>query len=237
MGTLFSRPKPPPPPKPVAYKNYITGFEQVPVTQPDGSVVYVTKELPLSAEQQARKNKLEAISKSALDEIEKLSSTDYTFSDNTQKLINNWENEKEEDLTSSFRQRERKEEDVLASRGLSDSTAANTLRRQRKQDQYDAETQIDREKLSLKEDIKASNLQNQLNLYQLAKNQENYEFATKQKEASNSLAQLNAINKTNISSINDYYRQKLSSFQGRDGFVQGLTSSLTSGGLKYAASR
>ncbi|NBV54330.1 MAG: hypothetical protein EBR79_01295, partial [Proteobacteria bacterium] len=92
MGSLFKpkQPAPPPPAPPVTVRDQVNGVEQVPVTNPDGSITYVTRQIPLSAEQQAQKDELDAIMKDSLAEIKRLSATDYAPDDETKRILDQW---------------------------------------------------------------------------------------------------------------------------------------------------
>ena len=72
MGSLFRAPKSPPAPPHSSYVDQVSGVEQVPVTNADGSITYVTRQLPLTAEQQAQKDQLTQIMNDSLTQIQKL---------------------------------------------------------------------------------------------------------------------------------------------------------------------
>lgn len=212
MGTVFKEEKPvtaPPSPPPASYIDEVSGIEQVPVVNEDGSVTYVTRKLPLTAEEQAQKDELDKMASDALAEIQRLSSPDYVYSESTQNLLNDWQTGQLETLNDSFGDRREAESDTLAKRGLSDSTAANTVTRQTKQDEYDAKQQIEREKSAIGNSIRANELSNQQNLYNLAQNQLNYDQAKLQQSVNGNLSAVNSINATNAASLNDYYNRQL----------------------------
>tara|TARA_Y100001960_G_scaffold111761_1_gene119632 strand:+ start:3215 stop:3970 length:756 start_codon:yes stop_codon:yes gene_type:complete len=213
MGSVFkevggSAPSAPPAPPPASYIDEVRGVEQVPVKNSDGSTTYVTRALPLSAEEEAKKQQLDKMASDALAEIQRLSSTDYVFSESTTQILDDWQAGQLDALSDSFDDRKQLESDKLAKRGLSDSTAANTIERQTKQDEYDAKKQIDRQKSSIAEGIKSSELSNQYNLYSLAQNQLNYDAAQLQNGINSSLSTVNAINQANQASLNDYYNMQ-----------------------------
>lgn len=212
MGSVFknvngqksSRPAPP-----SKYIDEVNGIEQVPVTNSDGSITYITRKLPLSAEEQVKKNQLDKMASDALAELERLSSPDYVYSESTQQVLDDWQAGQLDSLNESFDSRKEKESDRLAKRGLSDSTAANTINRQTKQDEYDAKKNVERQKSAIGESIKSSQIANQQNLYSLAQNQLNYDQAKLQQSANSSLSTTNAINATNLASLNDYYTNQI----------------------------
>jgi len=210
MGTVFDKNKDSsstPPPPPSSYVDEISGVEQVPVKNADGSVTYVTRALPLSPEEQAKKDELDRMATDALAEIELLSSADYVSSESTQKLLDDWQTGQLDTLNETFYDRKELESDRLAKRGLSDSTAASTVTRQTKQDEYDAKKQVERETSAIGESIRATELNNQYNLYGLAQSQLNYDQAKAQQGVSSSLSTINAMNATNAASLNDYYKR------------------------------
>lgn len=212
MGTVFNQQsgksaKQPSAP-PASYINEIAGYEQVPVTNEDGTITYITRELPLSEADKIKKSELEKMANQALEEMQKLTSADYVASQSTQDLLNDWQASQQLALDKSFTSRTEQEEDRLAKRGLSDSTAADTVRRQNNQDEYDAEKQIEREKSSIAASIRQNELNNQQALYNLAQNQLNYKQAQILNNSKGDLSTINAINATNNASINDYYSNK-----------------------------
>src|SRR5689334_16725845 len=100
MGSLFTPKTAPTPPTPPAstYRDEVNGVEQVPVVQADGSTVYVTRSIPLTAEQQARKDQLNGIMDEALAEMKRLSSADYTADEGTKAILAEWEKVQGEQL-------------------------------------------------------------------------------------------------------------------------------------------
>lgn len=226
MGTVFKQyqadeKKPSAPPK-VSYKDEVNGVEQVPVTNADGSITYVTRKLPLSEEEQRKKSELDKMADDALAEIKLLTSEDYIASESTQKLLNDWQAGQQEILNESFDDRKESEADKLAKRGLSDSTAARTVTRQTKQDEFDANKQVDRERSLMANNIRQNELNNQQNLYNLAQNQLNYDQAQIQKSANANLSKLGALNTANTASLNDYYNRKLSSSNQSNMFLNNI---------------
>tara|TARA_Y100001960_G_C14781757_1_gene887393 strand:- start:5210 stop:5992 length:783 start_codon:yes stop_codon:yes gene_type:complete len=211
MGSVFNQQqeqaKQPSTP-PTSYINEIAGYEQVPVTNDDGSITYITRELPLSQEDQLKQSQLQKIADDALAEMQNLTSADYVASASTQKLLDDWEATQQLAVDESFTARTEKEEDRLAKRGLSDSTAGDTVRRQNAQDEYDAEKQIDRQRSSISSSIRQGELNNQQYMYNLAQNQLNYDQAQMLSSSNNNLSSLNAITATNNASINDYYTNR-----------------------------
>lgn len=215
MGSVFKQDKPKtqaqPAPPPVTYINEASGYEQVPVKNDDGSITYITRELKLSPEEQKKKDELDKIASDALAEIELLSSSDYVASQSTQKLLDDWQTTQETVLEESFSDRKELEEDRLAKRGLSDSTAGETVRRQAKQDKYDANKEVGRERSAIASSIRQTELNNQQNLYSLAQNKLNYDQTMVANNSKGDLSAINAMNRANAASINDYYRANTNS--------------------------
>ena len=161
MGSIFSGPKiptPPPPPPPSTVRDEVNRVEQVPVTNADGSITYVTRTLPLTAEQQAQKNELDGIMSTALAEIKKLSATDYNDDAETKRVLDQWQTVQDNLVKKGFAARQVSEEETLARRGLGDSTAALDVRRTRALDAQEAEQKLALGRDSLSEQIRGERL-------------------------------------------------------------------------------
>jgi hypothetical protein len=170
MGSLFSSaPKISVPPSlPTTVIDEVNGVEQIPQTNADGSITYITRALPLTPEQQATKDELNRIMKESLAEIDALSATAYTPDAETQKVLDQWQNVQQNTLTETYRDRSTQEESTLAQRGLGDSSAAQEVRRQRLLDQQDAEQNLSLTKAQMAEDTRQTKLAAQTNLYSIA---------------------------------------------------------------------
>lgn len=239
MGSVFkptgTATKAAPTPPPASYIDEVNGVEQVPVKNDDGSITYITRKLPLSEEDKAKQAKLNKMSSDALAEIKLLTSPDYVTSESTTKLINDWQANQLTTLNNSFDDRKEAETDKLAKRGLSDSTAANTVERQTKEDEYDAKKAVDREKSSISNSIRQTELNNQQNLYNLAQNQLNYDQAQVQKSVNGNLSAVNALNATNAASLNDYYNRKSVTNNGNNMFLNNILDPLSQQAGKTSA--
>ncbi|PZP39009.1 MAG: hypothetical protein DI585_05540 [Pseudomonas fluorescens] len=207
MGSLFksSTPAPTPPAPPSTVRDEINGVEQVPVKNADGSITYITRAIPLTAEQKAQKEQLDAIMAESLVEIQKLSSSDYAMDADTQRILSQWQSAQNELLSTQVTKRTASEEETLARRGLTDSTAASDVRRQRVLDQQQAEKNI-----SLMSDEMASQIRNeqlslQQNLYNLAANQTDVAAARTAQAAAKAQSTALAINAQRQASLLDYY--------------------------------
>lgn len=211
MGSIFSpktnTPPPPPAPPPVTIRDEIGGVEQVPVTQPDGSTTYITRRIPLTAEQEAEQAEYDAILSGALTEIQKLSSAGYEIDDQTKNILDDWESERLRLTKKSLGNRGQQEEAILARRGLSDSSAAEAVRRQRRLDEQDTLVQIDRERDALAESVRAERLGLQQNLYNIAAGRNNLEATKALQAASGSLSTAIGANQARQASILDYYNR------------------------------
>lgn len=225
MGSLFSKPKQPKPAPLTTYRDEIAGVEQVPVRQEDGSVIYITREIAKSAEEQKIEADLKAMVQQSLDEIKRLSSKDYVLDKKTQELVDDVKEERLQYLNESFDNRQESEEEYLAKRGLSDSTAGNTVRRQRNQDQYEANKNLDRETTLLEEDLRNQKLNNQYSLYNLAQNQKSYDAAQVQNSINQGMDMINSINSANYASINDYYNRRHEAALANQSFINNLANS------------
>ena len=223
MGSLFSQntPTPTPPAPPAAYRDEIGGTEQVPVKNADGSVTYITRKLPLTAEEQAEQDAYDKLMKDALSEIEKLSSSDYVVDDSTQNILNAWSNERSSLIEDNFDTRTAVEEQNLARRGLSSSSAGDNTRRQRLLDEQGDYKTLENEKVLMADDVRQKNLAYQQNLYNLAAGRNNLEEAQALSSAANGVSAVNAANSYNRASIMDYYsRQTAQSNQQSSAFGQ-----------------
>lgn len=216
-----------PPPPPSSYIDEINGVEQVPVKNADGSITYITRALELSLEDQIKKDELDKMASDALEKIKRISSPDYIYSSSTQQVLDDWELSKLDTLEDSYDLRKETEADLLAKRGLSDSTAANTISRQTKQDEYDSKKQVNREKSAIVESMRANELSMQQNLYSLAQNQVNYDKAKTQQSINGNLSAVNAINSTNAASLNDYYNRKMVSSGNEGMFINNILDPLS----------
>ena len=215
MGSVFkseSAPTPPPPPKPATIRDEIGGIEQVPVQNADGSITYVTRALPLTAEQKAEKETYNRIMQEALGEIERLSSTGFVHDESTQNVLNEWQKTQTELLDDAFDTRADLEEKSLARRGLGDSSAGFSVRRKRALDEQAAEKNLAREKTSIGEDIRLQKLGLQQNLYGIAANKQGADTALAYQSAAKGLGSVSSINATNQASISDYYNRQLSAY-------------------------
>ena len=207
MGSLFkaSTPAPKPPAPPSTVRDEINGVEQVPVTNADGSITYVTRALPLTAEQQAQKEQLDSIMAESLTEIQKLSASDYAADEATQKVLDQWQAAQKDLLGTQYTGRSQSEEEALARRGISDSTAAQEVRRQRSLDQQKAEQNLGAQTDEMANQIRADKLSLQQNLYNIAATQNDVGAARTAQAATKAQSTSLALNAQRQASIMDYY--------------------------------
>lgn len=215
MGSLFkaSTPAPTPPAPPSTVRDEIGGVEQVPVTNADGSITYITRKLPLTAEQQAQKDQLDAIMSESLAEIQKLSATDYAPDEATQKVLSQWQTAQKELLATQVSSRSQSEEELLAKRGLSDSTTAQAVRRQLALDSQKSAQNIGLQADEMASQVKAEQLSLQQNLYNLAANQTDVAAARTAQAATRAQSSASALNAQRQASIMDYYGGSSSSLE------------------------
>lgn len=207
MGSIFSAPKAPTPPTPppVTVQDQINGVEQVPVHNPDGSITYITRALPLTAEQQAEKDQLDAIMKDSLSQIQALSVSNYQPDAQTQAVLDQWQGVQQQLLGDQYDKRSRGEEETLAKRGLSDSSAAQEVRRQRALDEQQAEQTLSLQKDQMADQTRSDQLSLQQSLYNLAANSSNADAAKTAQAAANAQSQATALNNQRQASLLDYY--------------------------------
>lgn len=229
MGSLFSskQPAPPTPAPPSTVRDEVNGVEQVPVTNADGSITYITRALPLTAEQKAQKDELDAILKESLDQIQVLSASNYTHDAATQKVLDDWSAVQTRLLGKQQALRTDSEEELLARRGLSDSSAAAEVRRQRALDSQDAAQSLALMKDEMANQIRADKLALQQNLYNLAANTSDVGAARMQQAATRAQSSATAINTQRQASLMDYYaRNAVGSSVFGSALASGLGSSL-----------
>lgn len=213
MGSLFSTSQaaPTPPAPPSSTRDEVNGVEQVPVTNADGSITYVTRAIPLTAEQQAEKDQLDAIMQESLGEIQKLSATDYVPGESTQKVLDQWTQAQNKLLNDQLTKRSDLEESTLAKRGIGDSSAAQDVRRQRLLDTQDAEKNLSLQKDELANQIRSQQLNLQQNLYNLAASATSAKDAKIQQAATKSMSDAVALSSQRQASLLDYYNNGSSS--------------------------
>lgn len=211
MGSLFKQETPPPPPAPpmTLVRDEVNNVEQVPVKNADGSVTYVTRRIPLSAEEQKERDTLDAIMKETLADINRLSQGDYTPDAATQKRLDAWSATRRDVLDDTFSERTRQEENTLARRGLQDSSAGADVRRQRRLDRQDANVAMQREREQLVSDLRNDDIARQQNLYNLAASQEDSTLAREARAASQGQRLVAQQDRFRQSSLLDYYNTQL----------------------------
>lgn len=226
MGSLFksSSPAPTPPSPPNTIRDEVNGVEQVPVKNGDGTITYITRALPLTAEQQAQKEQLDAIVAESLGEIQKLSSTDYAPDDATKAVLERWTTAQNDLLKTQLASRSQNEEEALARRGVSDSTAAQDVRRQRVLDQQKAEQNVGLMADEMAQQVRNDKLSLQQNLYNLASTQKDVTSARTAQAAARAQSSALALNAQRQASIMDYYGGGTSAFG--NAFGQSVGSSI-----------
>ncbi len=228
MGSLFksSKPAPTPPSPPNTIRDEVNGVEQVPVKNADGTITYITRALPLTAEQQAQKEQLDAILAESLGEIQRLSASDYAPDDATKAILDRWTAAQNDLLKTQVNTRSQSEEEALARRGMSDSTAAQDVRRQRLLDQQKAEQNIGLMADEMGQQVRNDKLSLQQNLYNLASTQKDVGAARTAQAAARAQSSALALNAQRQASIMDYYGGGASSFG--NAFGQSIGSSIGS---------
>ena len=126
MGSFFKgkkAPPPPPPPAPKIVQDLINGVETVTETR-DGQEYVITRQLPLSAEQQAIKDRISA----SLDRIDALSSGLAVLNPEYAPMVEQLRSWQQQTRGQMFGEAARAQGDELARRGLGNSTAAAQAR-------------------------------------------------------------------------------------------------------------
>lgn len=107
--------------------NEALGVQQKTVTNPDGSKQVVISQLALSPEEQRLKDSIDATLQSSIDQLATLSGTDFSdFMD--EQVVQDFQSYNTALLDKSFGKATQQQEEILAQRGLSDSTAATETR-------------------------------------------------------------------------------------------------------------
>ena len=126
MGSFFKSkkaPPAPPPPAPKIVQDLINGVETVTETR-DGQEYVITRQLPLSAEQQAIKDRISA----SLDRIDALSSGLAVLNPEYVPMVEQLRSWQQQTRGQMFGEAARAQGDELARRGLGNSTAAAQAR-------------------------------------------------------------------------------------------------------------
>lgn len=170
----------PPPETKYNYRDELSGVEQVRQENPDGSVTMVTRQLPLSPEEQAAKDNYDRIVKETGARIEDLT-TNYDISKipGLSDTITSFRSGQQRNLDTAAANRTAQEERALARYGVEDSTSASQTRSQRGRDYTDSQLQIGEQARLLENDIRQQELGNAQNLFSLATGQQQQNFANK----------------------------------------------------------
>lgn len=230
MGSLFSQdvPAAPAPPPVTLVRDEINNVEQVPVENADGTTTFITRQIPLSAEEQAERDELDRIANESLAEITRLSTGAFTPDATAQRAIDALEATRIDALDDTFSERTRQEENRLAQRGLGDSSAGDDVRRQRRLDRQDADVSLQRDQETLIADLRADELGRQQNLFTLATQQQDATLARESRAALSGqrvLAQQDRFRQASIlDSFNAQLRQSLAPEPG-DVFLSALAGS------------
>ncbi len=218
---------PTPPLPPSTIRDEINKVEQVPVTNADGSITYITRALKLTEQEQAEQDELDNIMQEALDEIQRLSSSDYADDKDTLKILDAWEAERSKTLESDYSNRNDSEERALARRGISDSTAAQNVKRLHSLDKQDAYDSLSNERDLLGQNVRSDQIGMQQNLYNLAASQVDSTAVKQQQSVLQGRSIMSAQEQARQASLNDYYNSQITS---------GLQSSLFGQAVSAASS-
>jgi hypothetical protein len=198
-------PAPPAPPPPSIIRDEINKVEQVPVVNPDGSITYITRALPLTAEEQAERDQLNGIMQDALSEIKRLASSGYQEDEDTKRILDQWQAAQADIIGDSVTGRTRAEEDALARRGLADSSVGIEVRRKRNLDALEARQSLATERGLLSRDVRNERMAQQRDVYALASDQRNLAQAQQLQAAFKGQSAAAAINAQRNASLLDYY--------------------------------
>lgn len=147
----------------------IAGIEQVTVTGPDGKKQIIRRELPLTAEQQQEKELIDRLIGDNLKLIEELSAPDLaTALPEFQPAIEAFRATIDKGIRESFRRTADLEEEVLARRGVADSTSATEIRGDREARTQEAFSQARRDEITFAEQLRGQAIGRATNLLGLA---------------------------------------------------------------------
>ncbi len=175
------------------------------MVNPDGSITYITRALPLTAEEQAERDQLNAIMRDALSEMQRLASADYTEDEDTKRILDQWQATQANLIDDSVTGRTRAEEDALARRGLGDSSVGLEVRRKRALDELEAKQNLALQRDMIGNDVRTERLGLQQNLYNVASTQRDAQQAGQLQSAVRGQSAVAAINAQRSGSLLDYY--------------------------------
>ena len=169
-------------------------------------MTYVTRRLPLTVEEQAKKAELDSIMSEALGEIKKLSALDYVDDDATRKVLDQWQATRVQLQNDAAAVRARQEDELLARRGLSDSSTAQEVRRSRTLDEQRAQQTLQQQRDELGLQVRNERLGLQQNLYNLAAGERDLAEVRTSRAALQGQSSVAAINAQRQASLLDYYQ-------------------------------
>ncbi len=213
MGSFFKGKKAPPPPPPVAPKtvqDLINGVETVTETR-DGKEYIVTRQLPLTAEQQAFKDDITK----RLDNIDRISQGLAALNPDYQPMVAQLRAWQQQTRGQLFGEAARAQQDELTRRGLGNSTAAANASLQLGRQMGEQVQQDELNLFGLAEQTRAEDLQRQQNNLALRRdvNQQNLQNIGSAGQATANQQQSRLGLDSNIQQQN--YQNQITAFQSQ----------------------
>lgn len=181
MGSLF-KPKtqyvePPKQADPVGFKSEITGVEQIPVKNADGTTTIIERQI-LTPEQQAIIDRNNRIAEEQLNRIEQLTNNyDISQIDGLSEQLDNFRTSQYAYLDKAVREARMSSEKNLAKFGQADSSAAADTRTQINDAEIAGKQQIQKDAAAAEQDIRNQEIQRSSNLLGIVGNEQQQQNA------------------------------------------------------------
>lgn len=191
IATQKKQPSPPPlpaAPQPSDFRSEITGIEQTVVRGPDGKMTIIEKNIK-TPEQIEEEKKIKTLIDNQLMRIDKLTNNFVTGDINgLSEILDNFKNQHLKFIQDNFQSQTNNREKDLAKFGINDSSAATQLRSLGDKTEKEMISQVFDNSVKMEQDIRNSELDKAIGLYNTL---------------SNSLNNQNALKLTNFNNINN----------------------------------
>lgn len=176
MGSLF-KPKtqyvePPKQADPVGFKSEITGVEQIPVKNADGTTTIIERQV-LTPEQQAIQDRNDRIAEEQFNRIEQLTNNyDISQIEGLADTLNNFRSSQLSYLNKAVRETRMSQEKNLAKFGVADSSAATEARTQLNDSELASRQQVEKDVQAAEQDIRNQEISRSTNLLGIVGNEQ-----------------------------------------------------------------